>query len=128
MEKSLYGQARLTIEEIIEKAGLGKGSILVIGCSTSEIAGSRIDPEALQGLRHASHPHLHLRQQDGPGHQGPLRPAGRGGARAGHRDLCHELAPDSMDMSLNKLQEIEDREAWHAAVHGIAKSQTQLSD
>ena len=42
MEKSLYGQARLTIEEIIEKAGLGKGSILVIGCSTSEIAGSRI--------------------------------------------------------------------------------------
>ena len=42
MEKLLYGQARLTIEEIIEKAKLGKGSVLVIGCSTSEIAGSRI--------------------------------------------------------------------------------------
>ena len=36
---------------------------------------------------------------------------------------------DSTDMSLSRLQEIvKDREAWHVAVHGVAKSQKQLSD
>ena len=40
-----------------------------------------------------------------------------------------EYIADSMDMSLSKLREImEDRKAWHAAVHGVTKSWTQFSD
>ena len=46
MTNSLYGQAKLTIAEIIEKASLKKGDILVVGCSTSEIIGARIGSDS----------------------------------------------------------------------------------
>ena len=39
-----------------------------------------------------------------------------------------DVITDSMDMSWSKLQEmVKDREAWHGAVYGVAKNQTQLS-